>query len=189
MQFFKRRCSCGTRSPGQDISHECFKRNCGSNPMAKLNHLRAFARHFAPIDPPTIFSCSSSRASRVSAASSSDSRLSCAPSRVLFHLFTFAFVLAPFFSLASYHIVPLVPPLSLFSHACARAFSSPFSTTSLFFTSFFVVLPAILRHFLCSPLLSGHVTIPNSLCGGARTTSPPNNVVTDLAPRHSDGHL
>lgn len=46
--------------PGQeDISHECFKRNCGSNPTAGLNHLKAFAPLLS--DHPA-FSCSLYRA-------------------------------------------------------------------------------------------------------------------------------
>lgn len=175
MQFFKRRCSCGTRGPGQDISHECFKRNCGSNPTAGLNHLRAFARHFTPANPDHLFLLA------LGAREQSFRRFLCRLSSLLllssltprsFHLFTLAFVLAPFFSLAGYHIVPLVPSLLLF---LSRAFPSPLLFSSLLlarcFVTFFTLPPVRTRHDSGFPLresTSNHITIEQHSYGGPR---------------------
>lgn len=164
MQFFKRRCSCGTWSPRQDISHECFKRNCGSNPTAGLNHLRA-----ATSPRPT-------------------------PDR-LFLLVLAArergFLFRPFL---------LFPP-SLrdpSTYLPSRSFLLRFSCCSVtisflsflrFRCSFCARVPLVILHDFVLPcrdpsslsflsLLSEHVMIPDFLRGDARTTSPPNNIVT-----------
>lgn len=47
-QFFK---CCSSGTPAEDISHECFKRNCGSNPTVRLNHLNLTPTQRGPSTP------------------------------------------------------------------------------------------------------------------------------------------
>lgn len=119
-QFFKR-CSCGTGAE-EDISHECFKRNCGSNPTAGLNHLKALSRatSLTPTFFPAPFLAAALTLPRAPTASSTSAShplpplsLSLSPLPLppsFFRLFNLAFVLAPFFSLSGYHIVSLSYP-------------------------------------------------------------------------------
>lgn len=127
-QFFKR-CSCGTGAE-EDISHECFKRNCGSNPTAGLNHLKALSRATSlaqTFSPPCALSYRRSyltaRAHRFFHFRLSSLSLYLSPSPPsFFRLFNLAFVLAPFFSLSGYHIVSLsYPPGASFDAPRFRA--------------------------------------------------------------------